>query len=171
VRLETARLILRAHRPDDFEAHFAMWADPLVYRFITGKPGTREECWSRMLRYAGHWNWFGHGFWAVEDKSTGAFIGELGFADFHRDIEPPLNGRPEMGWVFASGYHGKGYGSEAAIAAAVWGDTHLASRETICIMAPENLASLRIAEKIGFRKSHETTYHGEPTLVLCRTRG
>ncbi len=50
--LETARLTLRPHRLDDFDAHAALWADEDVVRFITGVPSTREQSWSRMLRVA-----------------------------------------------------------------------------------------------------------------------
>ena len=49
--IETPRLRLRAHRPDDLEASFAMWGDPAVTRFIGGRPFTREEVWGRFLRY------------------------------------------------------------------------------------------------------------------------
>ena len=66
-----------------------------------------------MLRYAGHWQWMGFGFWALEEKSTGAFAGELGFAEFKRELEPSIQGIPEIGWVLAPHAHGKGYATEA----------------------------------------------------------
>ncbi len=44
--LETTRLILRAHRPEDFAASTALWGDPNVTRLIMGKPLTEEEVWS-----------------------------------------------------------------------------------------------------------------------------
>ena len=50
--IETQRTILRAHRLEDFDAYAAMWADPVVTRFIGGKPRTREESWMRFLRHA-----------------------------------------------------------------------------------------------------------------------
>ena len=66
-----------------------MWGDPAVARFIGGKPFTREEVWARILRYVGHWTLMGFGFWAIEEKATGDFIGEVGLADFQRDLDPP----------------------------------------------------------------------------------
>jgi RimJ/RimL family protein N-acetyltransferase len=84
--IETERLRLRAHRPDDFAACSAMWALPEVVRYIGGKPFSGEEVWSRVLRYAGHWQWMGFGFWALEEKVTGSFAGDLGFAEFKREI-------------------------------------------------------------------------------------
>ena len=79
----------------------AMWADAGVTRFISGRPFTREECWARLLRYAGLWPTLGFGYWAIEDKAEGRFLGEAGFADFKRDMTPSIEGLPEAGWVLA----------------------------------------------------------------------
>jgi RimJ/RimL family protein N-acetyltransferase len=166
--LETGRLMLRAHRVEDFDALHAMWIDPLVYKYIVREPPSRESNWSRLIRYAGHWSMLDYGFWVVIERATGALIGELGCADFHRDIEPPLDDRIEMGWVFASSYHGKGFASEALTAVIEWGDRNLKNRRMACIVDPKNLASVRIADKFGFHKAHETTYHGGPTWVFHR---
>jgi len=84
--IETTRLILRGHRLDDFPDCAAMWADPIVTRHIGGRPFTEEETWARFLRYVGHWSVLGFGYWAIEEKDTATFVGELGFADFKRDI-------------------------------------------------------------------------------------
>lgn len=95
--LETERLVLRAHRVEDFPGVAALWSDPAVVRFISGVPQTLEESWSRLLRYAGHWRLLGFGYWAVEEKATGNFLGEVGFADMKRAIEPPLGPLPKPG--------------------------------------------------------------------------
>ena len=71
-----------------------MWADPAVTRFIGGKPSTVEESWTRLLRHAGHWNLLGFGYWAIEEKESGRFIGQAGFA-YHQRV----SGLPEIGWV------------------------------------------------------------------------
>lgn len=73
--IETGRLILCAHRLSDFTLLAEMWADPDVVRFIGGKPFTREESWVRLLRLLGHWKLLGFGYWAVELKESGRFIG------------------------------------------------------------------------------------------------
>ena len=82
--------MLRGHTAADLDAIAAMWADPEVTRHITGVPSTREESWARLLRYAGLWPLLGFGYWLVEDRATGRFLGEVGFANFQRDIEPVL---------------------------------------------------------------------------------
>jgi RimJ/RimL family protein N-acetyltransferase len=166
--IETARLKLRGHRLDDFIACAAMWADPAVTLHIGGKPFTEEESWTRLLRYVGHWAMLGFGYWVVEEKATGGFAGEIGFADYKRDLEPSLKDVPEIGWALAAQAQGRGYATEAARAVIAWGDAHLGSSRTACIIHPENLPSIRVAEKCGYRESLRTTYRGQPTTVFLR---
>ena len=166
--LETDRLKLRGHRLDDFPASAAMWADTLVNRYLGGRPQTEEETWTRLLRYIGHWALLGFGYWVIEEKGTGEFLGEIGFADYKRDLQPSIRGIPEMGWVLASEAHGKGYATEAARRVIAWGETHFAGAQTMCLIDPENRASIRIAEKCGYHESHRATYKGHTTIVFVR---
>jgi RimJ/RimL family protein N-acetyltransferase len=166
--IETERLILRGHRREDFGDSFAMWSEPEVTRFIGGKPSSQEEVWTRLLRYVGHWAVLGFGYWIVEEKGSGRFLGEVGFADFMRDIEPSLMETPEIGWALAPHAHGKGYATEAVQAALTWGDAHFGSRRTVCIIAPLNTPSLRVAEKCGYREFTRTTYKEKPTILFAR---
>ncbi len=148
--IETDRLILRGHRREDFPSLAAMWADPEVTRFISGRPATEHESWMRYLRYAGHWIVMGYGFWAVERKDTGAFIGEIGFSDFKRPINLPVRGLPEAGWAFIHAAHGKGYASEALAACLAWADRAARFPLTTCIIEPKNEPSIRLAERAGY---------------------
>ena len=166
--LETQRLTLRGHRLEDFVHCAAMWADPQVTRYIGGKPLTEEESWTRLLRYVGHWALLGFGYWVAEENATGSFVGEIGFADYKRDLEPSLKGVPEIGWVLTSQAHGRGYATEAVRAVVAWGDAHLFSARTACIIAPENVASIRVAVKCGYREFKATSYKGRPTLMFVR---
>jgi RimJ/RimL family protein N-acetyltransferase len=166
--LETERLLLRAHRIADFDASAAMWGDPVVTRYIGGKPSTREDVWSRLLRYAGHWPLLGYGYWAIEDKSFGRFIGEAGFADFKRDITPPLGDDPEIGWALTPAAHGKGYATEIVTALVEWGDANLSSKRTVCLIHPDNSPSIYVAKKCGYKEFARTTYKGQPTILFRR---
>lgn len=166
--LETDRLLMRGHRAEDFPASAAMWANPEVTRHIMGKPCSEEESWSRLLRYLGHWSLADFGYWVVLEKATGGFVGEVGFADYKRDIEPSIHGIPELGWVLNPNMHGKGYATEAARGALAWGDEHFGAVQTVCLIAPENRASLRVAEKCGYRELRRTTYKGQPTILFTR---
>lgn len=166
--LETSRTILRAHRMDDFDAYVAMWADPDVTRFIGGRPRTREESWQRFLRHAGCWSLIGYGFWAIEDKKSGAFLGEAGFHDAKRDMTPSIEGIPEAGWGLAPQAHGRGLATEIVGAVLAWGDENLDEPKSVCIIDPGNTASIRVAEKCGYREVLRTSYHGEPTVLFER---
>lgn len=165
--IETERLRLRGHTLGDFEALAAMWADPAVVRFISGKPSTREESWARLLRYPGHWALMGYGFWAIEEKASGAFVGEGGLADFKRDIEYAFDA-PEQGWALSPAMHGKGYAHEAASAMLAWGEAHFRRRDFVCMISPDNAASLRLADKLGYREFARTTYKGDVSVLLRR---
>ena len=105
---------MRGHTMDDFAHTKALWSDAAVVTYMSGKPYTLEECWTRFLRYRGHWSLLAFGYWVVEEKATGDFVGEVGFGNFKRDMEPPLGAIPELGWVLAPAKHGKGYATEAA---------------------------------------------------------
>ncbi|HXY01703.1 MAG TPA: GNAT family N-acetyltransferase [Candidatus Limnocylindrales bacterium] len=164
--LETPRLLMRGHRPDDLEFGAALWSNPDVVRYVGGKPLTQEEVWARMLRYVGHWAWMGYGLWIVEEKTSRQFIGEVGFANHKRDTQPSFIGEPELGWVLAPSFQGKGYATEAVRTAMVWGSRHFGPQRTVCMIHPENGASLRVAEKCGFREWQRTTYKSEPTILL-----
>jgi len=165
--LETERVILRSHRLDDFEAYQAMWAVPQVTRFIGGRPRTREESWMRFLRHAGTWSMLGYGYWAIEAKAGGGFIGEAGFHDMKRDIEPSIEGVPEAGWALAPAFQGLGLATEIMGRAIAWSDANTGSR-TVCIIDPQNTGSINVAQKCGYREVLKTSYHGEPTILFER---
>ncbi len=146
-----------------------MWTDAEVVRYIGGTPSSRSQVWTRILAYAGHWMLLGYGYWAVESKATDAYIGELGFADFRRDISPSLVGLPELGWALMPAASGHGHATEALRAVVAWGDANLGTSRTACIVHPENLASRRVATKLGFAQTAATTFNDGPTLVFQRT--
>jgi RimJ/RimL family protein N-acetyltransferase len=166
--LETERLLLRAPSADDLDASTAMWSNPEVVRHIGGKPFTREEVWSRILRARGLWSMLGYGYWAVYDKASDRFVGDIGFADFHRDFSPSIEGIPEMGWVLDPWCHGRGYASEAVGAALRWAEAELDAAEFACIIDPDNAPSINVAVKAGFIRTVETSYKGGRTLVFRR---
>jgi RimJ/RimL family protein N-acetyltransferase len=169
--LLTERLRLRIPRIDDFAAMSRMWADGEVMRFISGAPSSESESWSRLLRYIGHWQALGFGYWAVEDRASGVFLGEVGLANYKRDIMPTLGDAPEIGWVLTSKAHGRGIATEAAGAVVAWADATLPHEGTVCIFDPAHAASRRVAEKLGYVESHMATYKDRPTLVMRRAKG
>jgi RimJ/RimL family protein N-acetyltransferase len=168
--LETERLRLRAHKAADFAHCLAMWVDPEIVRYTIRDPSPPQRTWQRILAYRGHWEIMGYGYWAVEEKASGLYIGEIGFADFKRDILPSIEGLPEIGWALVSQAHGKGYATEALKAALVWGDSHLDSTRTVCIIHRDNHSSFRVAEKLGFSSIFRAASLEEPDTILVRQK-
>jgi RimJ/RimL family protein N-acetyltransferase len=166
-RIETERLILRPHGVTDFTAMAAMWADPIVVRHIGKQPSSGEQTWARLLRYAGHWALLEYGFWAIEDKANGKLAGEVGVADFKREVDPPIED-PETGWVLAPWAHGKGYATEALRAVLAWADARFPA--TQCVIDLDNAASRNVAAKCGYSEIARTTYHGDALIILRRHR-
>jgi len=165
--LETARLRLRAFTPADLDGHAAMLGDPDVMRFVGGEPANREETWRKMLGNPGLWQFLGYGYWAVERRSDGVLLGQVGFADFKRDLEPSIENIPEVGWMFAPWAQGQGYATEAVSAALRWGDETLGG-EFVAIIDPRNNASMRLARRLGFHQEAGTLYHEDPILIFRR---
>ena len=168
--LETERLVLRPLRLSDFDAYVEMWSDPDVVRFIGGQPFAREDTWSRFLRMAGVWHHLGFGFFAIEEKATGLFVGEAGFHDLHRNIDPNIEGTLEAGWGLMPTGQGWGYATEAMSAAIAWAEGKFPDRRMTCIIDPDNLPSVRVANRLGFVELARTTYRDHPIVVYERRK-
>ena len=165
--IETARLILKPLAVTDYEAQCALWNQEPVFRHITGKPMAHDEVWLRLLRDIGHWQVFGHGNWSVKLKTTEQHIGVIGLFDYRRDITPAFDAF-EAGWVFDPAFHGQGLASEALHATLVFGDEKLKLPKTLCMISPENEASLRLAERHGYVRVRHGLFHDHPVLILER---
>lgn len=146
----------------------ALWCVPEVYKFIAGKPAPREDSWRGILRHSGQWQMIGFGFWVLEDRHSGQFIGEAGFLDCKRDIEPSMDQTPELGWALHPDFHSKGLATEAMTEILAWGDASISKSPFAAIIHPDNTPSLRLAAKLGFVEVAQTTYKGDPTLLLHR---
>lgn len=167
--LETARLRLRAHRLEDFEPILAMVTDDEVMRHISGAQ-PREEAWRRMMCGPGCWALLGYGYWVVERRGDGVLLGQAGLADFKRDMDPSIEGLPELGYVFAAHAHGQGYAAEAVRAILGWAGATLDPDQIVAIIDRDNAPSIRLAERAGFGVREEASYKGEPILLFRRLR-
>lgn len=166
--IETARLRLRGHEIPDFEKSAAMWGDETVTRFIGGKPSAREDSWRRFVSFRGSWALLGHGYWLVEEKDTGTYVGDAGFGTFKRDVGAHDFDAPEQGWALSPAMHGKGYATEACQAQLEWAEKHFKRTDFVCLIAPQNEPSVRVAERLGYREFARTAYKGEPSILLRR---
>jgi RimJ/RimL family protein N-acetyltransferase len=165
VVLETERLRLRWFRESDFEQFCKMTFDAEVMRFLgDGKPLDALTTWRQMAAIMGHWYFRGYGIWAAEEKSTGNLVGRIGFMN-------PV-GWPgfELGWTLARASWGKGYATEGARRALEYAFTEMDRDHVISLIAPANVASARVAERLGEKVEGETQVMGNDVLIYGISR-
>lgn len=167
--VETERLVLRAHEPSDFDASYALWSDETVVRFIGGVPSTKQEVWSRLLRYSGLWAFLGFGYWAAVDRETGQFVGDVGFADFKRELDISYGHLPEAGWAISPRFAGRGYATEAMRGAYQWLDQATPQSLSFCLITPGNDRSINVSRKLGFAESCSVDFNGSPSSIYVRS--
>jgi RimJ/RimL family protein N-acetyltransferase len=153
--IETDRLLLREFRDSDFEAYASMVANADVMRYLAdGKPLSRSDAWRQMAIFAGHWSLRGFGVWAVEEKSSGQFVGRIGC--FHPEGWPAF----EVAYTLARPSWGKGYASEGAAASLRYARETLGRTEIVSVIRPENHGSIRVATKLGATPAELVDFYG-----------
>ncbi len=155
--IETERLILRGPREDDFPAHLD-FATSERARFVGG-PSSRWQAWQGFCTGIAHWVLRGYGSWVIEDKATGAAFGKTGF--LCHDGWP----EPELGWHVYGNAEGKGIAFEATEAARAYGAAHFGLERVISHIAPENLRSIALAERLGAVFERKGELLGEPCFI------
>lgn len=166
--LETERLMLRGFREDDLEQHARILSDPVVMEHFGGHLFGREESWRRLLGGVGLWQLQGTGLLAVERKSDGKLVGHLGLFDYHREMQPSIEGEPELGYIFAAEVHGQGIAREACEALLAWADRTLEADRMVAIIAMSNAPSMKLAKRVGFEREPDGIYRDEPTSIWRR---
>jgi len=161
---ETNRLILREFRLSDLDDFSLITADPQVMRFSISGPWSRdrtkvflEEC---QIDYSEE-RW-GYGRWAALHKADNRLIGFCGLA-----LWPDVDGSPEVevGYRLTPEYWDRGLATEAAAATRDYGFGHLGMTRLIAMIQPENVASIRVAEKIGMKCEKEIQKWDQQILV------
>ena len=148
--INTKRVTLRAMRPEDFVRFAQIWAKPAVVSHISGVARSKAQSWDAFLRNAGHWQIVGFGQWAVQVHGNPNLAGQVGFFFGSRNLGEDFDPFPEAGWVLDPEVKGQGFGRDAVCAAHDWFDRVVAGT-TVCMIAPENIASLKIAETLGYK--------------------
>lgn len=158
VIIETPRLLLRPLVPGDLDDLSQLYADPDVRRYFPNgtldREATREEL-----------EWFTNGdnpgfpelgLWATIDKETGAFIGRCGLLRWEIDGHEET----EIAYMIARKFWRRGLGGEVAQALVRHGFDRLGLRRLIALVHPENLASMRTAEKAGLSFERMVQFEG-----------
>ncbi|MFN3227691.1 MAG: GNAT family N-acetyltransferase [Hyphomicrobiales bacterium] len=155
--LETERLILRGWNVDDFSDLATFLADDEANRFRGGAVD-RNAAWAYLEGLAGQWALRGYGTFAVEDKETGELVGWAGL--WH----PARLEEPELCWSVFPAHTGQGYAHEAAGAALVWWTQIEDQPAPFSMTHPDNIASQRVAEKLGAVRGEDFVFDGRPSF-------
>jgi len=167
VVLETERLVLRRLLPDDVPALYALYRDPIVRRYFPDGTRTLEQTRAELEWFLG-----GHprrpelGLWATVERATGAFLGRCGLLPWMIDGVPEV----ELAYLIDPARWGEGFGSEAARAIVRHAFEALGLERLICLIDPQNEASVRVAEGVGMRfERNHVDEHG-PCAIYARSK-
>jgi TDG/mug DNA glycosylase family protein len=157
--LETDRLLLRPFEERDLDAYAAIVADPEVMRYVGGEALDRSAAWRQMALFLGHERLRGWTLNAVVERATGRLLGRCGL--WRPEGWPGL----EVGWALGRFAWGHGFATEAALAWRDWTFGVLGAEELVSIVHRDNLASHRVAERIGHHRLRELEVNGLPCVL------
>jgi RimJ/RimL family protein N-acetyltransferase len=173
--IETERLLLRPPEVGDAEAAYRQLSDPEVMRWIgiDGATGTYADAEERVVRWRRAWELDGFGHFMVARRDTGRVVGRVGLlcwdpATWKNGTRAEIGERAEteLGWGLEHVAWGHGYATEAAIAVRDWALREVQPRRLISLIHPENVRSIRVAEKIGEHHQHDIVMHHGATVQL-----
>lgn len=142
--LETERLLLRLPEPGDFNGYARFMSDAVAAKYVGGWQA-RSEAWRGFASICGAWYLQGFSLFSVIEKATGRWVGRVG------PWMPEQWPGPEIGWGIVRDRWGRGYATEAATASIDWAFAELDWPEIIHVIDPSNIASQRVAAKLGSR--------------------
>ena len=151
MRLETERLLIRAHAPADIDPYCDMEADPEVRRYVGGSPRPRDQAEGRFQREMEANAADDMSLWATVYKLEGVYIGRCGVYPHFDANSLPIPGEGTLALYIARSYWGRGLATEAGSALLRHGFTVLKLRRIVASVQEGNDASVRVVEKLGMR--------------------
>jgi RimJ/RimL family protein N-acetyltransferase len=144
IPIETERLILRKIDAErDFEPWARVMGDERTVRFLGTGVLDRALAWRHMAAVIGHWEIRGYGFFSIEDKATGEWLGRVG------PWFPEGWPAPEIGWTISRDHWGKGYATEAGRASIDYAFRELGWASVVHVILAGNERSVAVAERLG----------------------
>lgn len=169
--LVTERLELWLPRPGDLQPMYEVVSHPATARFLGPNAHLHDHA-MRFMRSAGSWFLYGYGAFMLRLRGQEAVIGNCGIFHTFRGLGEDFDDNPEAGWILRHDQAGKGLAGEAMRAALEWFEREHGKRRLVCMIAPENTPSLRLAEKLGFAAMRDTDLpDGERVRLLERVPG
>ncbi|MDR3412856.1 MAG: GNAT family N-acetyltransferase [Formivibrio sp.] len=158
--LHTTRLTLVPPQAGHLDVYADLYGNPEVMRHIA-EPIDRAAAWKILAAHAGHWVLYGFGGWCVEEKQSGTIIGIVGLR------QPAGSSIVEIGWIISPKARGRGYATEAAIAALSYATETVGAPEVAAHIGRGNEGSVSVARKLGMKLSTESK--DAKTLVFLHT--
>lgn len=166
--LKTPRCLVRETVPEDAEAFARIYSEPEITRYTDGfcreaAGSSRKEDTSGRVEGTYHvkaekdyirqyieriYEFYGYGIWTVVLKDTGEVVGRVGFQNFAEQSDG--NGYPELGYMIATAYQGKGLAQEVCRAVLEYAREELFFEGVRVVIREENQVSIRLAQKLGF---------------------
>jgi ribosomal-protein-alanine N-acetyltransferase len=156
VIVETARLALRHFELTDCETLMRVFGDAEVMHFGDGVQ-TREWVDGWLRSCLENYQKRGFGPYAVVERSKEDLIGYCGLYYFE-----DINGQAEieLGYRLKRAAWGHGYATEAARAVRDFAFQTLYIKRLVALIDPDNVSSIRVAEKIGMRYESDVMLEG-----------
>lgn len=153
--IETERLQLRLWKEKDFEQFAQYYADGENAKYVGGQKNV-DDAWRHFALQFGHWQLKGFGYWAVDEKCTGDFVGCVGL--WQSAGWPEL----ELGYWLLKQYQGKGYAQEAAIKCKEYARDVLRAESLVSYIDPDNVTSINLVKKLGaeYEETIDLLKHG-----------
>ena len=163
--VETQRLRLREVTPADLDGVAALVADGEQMRFYP-RVRTRDEALAWIERASSVYERCGFGFWGVETLARGRFVGYCGIRPLTIDGAVET----EMGWHIDKAFWNQGLATEAALAARDVAFARFRLTRLVAMIHPDNVASCRVAAKIGMYREKSTVFDGDPYVIYVAER-
>ena len=157
--IETARLRLRHFTLEDLGDLFRLYSDPEVMKYLSLR--TSEQTQASLHKHITQWLEYNFGMWAVIYKQSGIMIGRCGlsFLENTRDVE--------LGDLFDKDYWNKGLATEASVATLNYGFREVELSKIVAIANPENIASIRVIQKVGMQFQKNAHYYNQDVVYYA----
>jgi len=163
--LVTERLELCVPTRADIAPIYAITAAPATRRFL-GPEHTRADHFERFCRNAGSWLLWGYGSFMLRERGSGELVGNAGVFHSFRGLGADFDDSPEAGWILRHDRVGQGLAHEAMTAALGWFEREHGRQRIVCMTAPGNVQSIRLAERLGFAAMREAELPDGDTVRL-----
>ncbi|NNE44048.1 MAG: GNAT family N-acetyltransferase [Gemmatimonadetes bacterium] len=164
--IETARLRLRPLEAGDLGFLTGLMGDPRVMQHF-GRVFTAEDSRAWLDRQRARYDTVGYGYWLATERDTGRPVGQAGVLSTPVADRPP---EPALGYILARDVWGRGYATEAAEACCDWAFRTLRPARVITLIRPENVPSVRVAERLRLRRQTHVMFGGYEHILFSRAR-